>query len=411
MTAAILERAFREERAAVVAAVARRAGDLGLAEDATQEAFAAAAARWPVDGVPERPGAWLTTTAWRKAIDVLRRERRVTPRDEVRMPEIAMPEATVGAVDDDVLALLLACCHPALASEAQVALTLRHVAGLTTREIAAAFLVPESTMAKRLVRARTKIRDAGIRFEVPPPQDLGDRLAEVQAVVYLVFTEGYLASGEGPAVRADLCEEAVWLARRLHRLVPRDTETTALLALLLLQHARAGAREDGGALVPFGDQDPARWDPAAVQEARTLLAATTGDSPGPYAVQAGIALLHATAPAPDRVDWVRVARLYGVLARRDPSPVIEVNRAVAVGRADGARAGLALLSPLLGDPRLAGYAPLLAAHADLLEAAGDPAAAHAWRTAAGAAPAGPQRDQLLRRAVMSAGRRGTRTDG
>jgi RNA polymerase sigma-70 factor (ECF subfamily) len=407
MTAEVLERAFRDERAAVVAAVARRVGDLGLAEDATQEAFAAAAARWPVDGVPERPGAWLTTTAWRKAIDVLRRERRVTPVDEVPTPD----DPSVRAVDDDELALLLACCHPALAPEARVALTLRHVAGLTAREIAAAFLVPEATMAKRLVRARTKIRDAGIRFEVPPPEDLGDRLAEVQAVVYLVFTEGYLASGEGPAVRADLCEEAVWLARRLHRLVPRDTETAGLLALLLLQHARAGARVDGEALVPFGDQDPSHWDPAAVQEARTLLAATTGEAPGPYAVQAAVALLHATAPAPDRVDWVRVARLYDVLARLDPSPVIEVNRAVAVGRADGALAGLSLLSPLLGDPRLTGYVPLLAAHADLLQAVGDPAAAHAWRAAAAAAPAGPQRDQLLRRAVASAQPLGTCTDG
>jgi RNA polymerase sigma-70 factor, ECF subfamily len=401
VTAEALERAFRDERAAVVAAVARRVGDLGLAEDAAQEAFAAAAARWPVDGVPERPGAWLTTAAWRRALDVLRRDRRVAPVAEIPVGEATADGPPPGGVTDDVLALLLACGHPALAPEAQVALTLRHVAGLTSREIAAAFLVPEPTMAKRLVRARTKIRDAGIRFEVPAPEHLADRIAQVRTVVYLVFTEGYLASGEGPPVRADLCEEAVWLARQLHRLVPRDAETTALLALVLLQHARAGAREAGGALVPYPDQDPRLWDAAAVNEARALLATTASEPPGPYGVQAAIALLHASATAPDRVDWVRVARLYGVLARLDPSPVVAVNRAVAVGRADGAGAGLALLAPLLADGRLAGYVPLLAAHADLLTAAGDPAAADAWQRAAAAAPPGPQRDNLLGRAARS----------
>ncbi|HEV7211659.1 MAG TPA: DUF6596 domain-containing protein [Blastococcus sp.] len=377
-----LERAFREERAQVVATVARRLGDLQLAEDAVSEAFAAAAATWPSAGVPDRPGAWLTTTAWRKALDVVRRDRSA-PGDPV---DVAVPPAPEPGLDgeDDVLQLVLTCCHPALAVEARVALTLRSVAGLSVAEIAAGFLVPEETMAKRLVRARTKIRQSGISFELPGPEGLPERLSSVQAVLYLVFTEGHLASGSGPAVRADLCEEAIWLTRQVHRLVPDDGETTGLLALMLFQHSRAGARhDDDGRLVPFADQDRSRWNARAIAEARALLG-TTGRGPvGPYQLQAAIAALHAAATSADDVNWSRIADLYGLLDRMAPSPVVTVNRAVAVGRADGPRAALALLAPVLADGRLDGYAPLHAAHADLLERDGaTDAAIDAWRRAA-----------------------------
>jgi RNA polymerase sigma-70 factor (ECF subfamily) len=377
-----LERAFREERAQVVATLARRLGDLQLAEDAVSEAFAAAAVTWLSAGVPERPGAWLTTTAWRKALDVLRRDRSA-PGAVVDEPVPPAPEPGLHE-EDDLLQLVLTCCHPALAVEARVALTLRHVAGLSVAEIAAGFLVPEDTMAKRLVRARTKIRQTAISFELPGPDGLADRLSSVQAVLYLVFTEGHLASGDGPAVRTELCDEAIWLARQLHRLLPDDGETTGLLALMLLQHSRADARrDDAGRLVPFAEQDRARWDVTAIAEARALLA-TTGRGPvGPYQVQAAIAALHAAATSADDVNWSRIADLYGLLHRMAPSPVVTVNRAVAVGRADGPRAALALLAPVLADGRLASYAPLHAAHADLLERAGDAdGAGAAWRRAA-----------------------------
>ncbi|MCV2491619.1 RNA polymerase sigma factor [Geodermatophilus sp. YIM 151500] len=392
-----LERAFREERAQVVATLARRLGDLQLAEDAVSEAFAAAAGTWPSAGVPDRPGAWLTTTAWRKALDALRRDRSApgAPADGAVPPA---PEPGLHG-EDDVLQLLLTCCHPALAVEARVALTLRHVAGLTVPEIAAGFLVPEEAMAKRLVRARTKIRRSGISFELPGPDGLGERLASVQAVLYLVFTEGHLASGDGPAVRAELCDEAIWLARQVHRLVPDDAETAGLLALMLLQHSRTRARSDDvGRLVPFDEQDRSRWDGRAVREARALLATTGTAPPGPYQVQAAIAALHAL-PDGD-VPWARIADLYGLLERMTPSPVVTVNRAVAVGRADGARAALALLAPVLAEGRLDGYAPLHAAHADLLDRAGDAtAAATAWRRAAACSRNPAERAALERRAA------------
>jgi RNA polymerase sigma-70 factor (ECF subfamily) len=332
--------------------------------------------------VPDRPGAWLTTTAWRKALDALRRDRSA-PGAAVEESVPPAPEPGLHQ-EDDLLQLVLTCCHPALAVEARVALTLRHVAGLSVPEIAAGFLVAEDTMAKRLVRARTKIRQTAISFELPGPEGLAERLSSVQAVLYLVFTEGHLASGDGPAVRAELCDEAIWLTRQVHRLLPDDAETTGLLALMLLQHSRAGARhDDSGRLLTFAEQDRARWDHRAITEARALLG-TTGRSPvGPYQVQAAIAALHAAATSADDVNWPRIADLYGLLARIDPSPVVTVNRAVAVGRADGPQAALALLQPVLAEGRLADYAPLHAAHADLLERAGDATAAGAaWRRAA-----------------------------
>lgn len=394
-----LERAFREERAQVVATLARRLGDLQLVEDAVSEAFAAAAATWPSAGVPDRPGAWLTTTAWRKALDVVRRDRSA-PGAPV---DLAVPPAPEPGLEreDDVLQLVLTCCHPALAVEARVALTLRHVAGLSVAEIAAGFLVPEETMAKRLVRARTKIRQSGISFELPGPEGLPERLSSVQAVLYLVFTEGHLASGSGPAVRTDLCEEAIWLTRQVHRLLPDDGETTGLLALMLFQHSRVGARhDDAGRLVPFADQDRSRWNARAIAEARALLG-TTGHRPvGPYQIQAAIAALHAAATTADDVNWPRIADLYGLLDRVAPSPVVTVNRAVAVGRADGPRAALALLAPVLADGRLDGYAPLHAAHADLLERAGNgPAAETAWRRAAELSRNPVEQEALHRRAT------------
>lgn len=413
-----VEQAWREERLRIVAVLARRLGDLELAEDAVQEAFAAAAARWPAGGVPDRPGAWLTTTAWRKALDVMRRERLPLhaggPFEEgatAAAAEDAVPGGPAAEEDsdldleDDRLRLILTCCHPALPADARVALTLRHVAGLTAREIAAALLLPEGTLSKRLVRARTKIRDARIAFTVPDRAALPERLADVHAVIYLVFTEGHLASGDGPAIRGELCEEAIWLARQLHAVVPEDGETTGLLALLVLQHARTPARQTGdGALVLYDEQDRDRWNGALIEEARALLA-TTGRGPlGPYQLQAAIAALHA-APSSDGPDWRRITDLYRVLARIAPSPVVEVNRAVAVGRAEGAAAGLAILERVLAEGRLDAYVSLHAAHADLLERAGSTEAARAaWRRAAALAGNSAQRALLLRRAAVASAR-------
>lgn len=396
-----LERAYRDERSQVVVSIARRLGDLQLAEDAGQEAFVAAAAHWPVSGVPDRPGAWLTTTAWRKALDVLRRER--ATRSDLPEHSTEPPDEPGLGDEDSVLQLLLACCHPALAPEARVALTLRHVAGLTTREIAAGFLVPEDTMAKRLVRARAKVRDSGIRLELPDAPALRERLSAVHAVVYLIFSEGYFASGDGSAVRAQLCDEAVWLARQLHRLVPDDPETTGVLALLLLQNARTGARTDAlGRLVPFAEQDRSRWNDAMVTEARALLALTGQGPVGPYQVQAAIAALHAAASTLDDIDWARIADLYGLLDRIAPSPVVTVNRAVVLTRADGARAALALLEPVLASGELERYTPLHAAHADALEHNGDlAAAADAWRRAAETSHNPAVRAELERRAAAA----------
>jgi len=401
-----LEHAFREEWGAVVATLARRLGDLQAAEDAAAEAFAAAATAWR-DGVPPNPGGWLMLTAWRKAVDTHRRTAAVAvdpqvlgelaPRaqpEEAAVDELATEPRQLG---DDRLGLIFACCHPALALEVRVAMTLRYVAGLTTKQIAAAFLIPEPTLAQRLVRAKRKIRDAGIRFEIParPAQ----RLRSVRTVVYLVFNEGFAASGGDALIRKELCEEAIWLGRLLRRLLPADAETAGLLALMVLHHARAAARQARGRPVPLEEQDRSRWDHALIAEGtRVLDEALARRDPGSYQLQAAIAALHAQAPRFDDTDWPQIALLYGSLARLEHSPVVEVNRAVAVGMADGPLAGLAVLEPVLASGALEGYSPLYAAHAALLEKAGYPERARgAWARAAETSANSAVRDELLRR--------------
>jgi RNA polymerase sigma-70 factor, ECF subfamily len=403
--AATVERVFREERGAVLATLIRHVGDFQLAEDALQDAFAAAVATWPRDGTPANPAAWITAAARRRAIDRLRRNRSQADR-AARLAEIARrdtgdePAEDAGAVADDRLRLIFTCCHPALALPARVALTLRTLGGLSTGEIARAFLVSEPAMGQRLVRAKRKIAAAHIPYRVPSDDVLPDRLNGVLSVVYLIFNEGYDAAEGDRLVRGELCSEAIRLGRLLVRLMPDDAEVRGLLALTLLHDARRDARVDAhGRYVSLDRQDRSLWDRGRIREGLgELEAALRLRRPGAYQLQAAIAALHVKAPSADRTDWARIAELYKALARVTASPTVAVNRAVAVAFASGPQAGLALLAPLLGDPVLARYQPLQAAHAELLRRAGDETgAARAYERAIDLSANSVERAELTRR--------------
>ena len=383
----VLAEVYRAEWGRIVATLIRLLGDFGLAEEAAQDAFAAAAARWAVDGVPQFPRAWIIQTARNRAIDRLRRARRFEAAVEALAPsmsaQIDVPEYDHAAVEDDRLRLIFTCCHPALAFEAQVALTLRTLCGLETDEIARAFLVAPAAMAQRLVRAKGKIRDAHIPYVEPDATDLPERLDAVLTVVYLVFTEGYAATRGEPLVRADLCAEAIRLGRLIRDLMAPSppSEATGLLALMLLHDSRRRAREDGaGDLVLLDEQDRTLWNRAQIDEALPLVEEALRGHRGPFAVQAAIAALHCQAARAEDTDWPQIARLYGVLLDVQPSPVVALNRAVAVGMAEGPEAALALVDPL--ERELDGYHLFHAARGEMLRRLNRPAdAARAFERA------------------------------
>jgi RNA polymerase sigma-70 factor, ECF subfamily len=388
--------AFRDEWGRIVATLIRQFGDWDLAEDCAADAFAAAVRRWERDGVPDQPGAWLTTVARNRALDVLRRKKA----GAAKLRELATTATSEYPESDDRLMLIFTCCHPALALEARVALTLRTLAGLTTAEIAKAFLSAEDTMAKRLVRAKRKIQDAGIPYRVPPADLLGERLPGVLGVLYLLFNEGYAASGGPELIRVDLCAEAIRLTRVLVSLMPSEPEAAGLLALMLLHDSRRAARVDAaGELTTLENQDRSLWNADQIAEGSRLLDHTRGlDHPGPYQLQAAIAACHSAAARAQDTDWQRIASLYGSLASLLPTPVVELNRAVAVGMADGPAAGLALVDSLAASGALAGYYLLAATRADLLRRLGrDEEAAAAYTQAIAQAPTGVEKNFLGRR--------------
>jgi RNA polymerase sigma factor (sigma-70 family) len=387
-----LERAYRDEATRLRATLARRIGDVGLAEELVQDAFVEALEHWQAEGVPANPGGWLTTTAWRKAVD--RQRRASAGREKLALLAVTQSDAEQ---DDDLLSLVFACCHPALPADSQVALTLRTVCGLTTSEIAAAFLVNEQTMGQRLSRARRSLRDAGVDVRVPDPDELGDRLAEVLEVVYLVFNEGYLASAGASPARRDLAAEALSLAHLLHRLMPREPEVLGLLALLMLHESRAAARFDGwGRLVRLGEQDRRRWDTESAASATQLLdRAIALRQPGPYQVQAAIAALHAAAPDYSSTDWRQIRLLYDRLYDMTPSPVIQLNRAVATRFALGPEAALAEVEPLAAE--LGQYRLFHAVRAELLAALGRTAEARTANERALALAGNPAERELIAR--------------
>jgi RNA polymerase sigma-70 factor, ECF subfamily len=414
MTTAAVQRAldvaFREEWGRVVATLIRRTGDWDLAEDCAQEAFAEALRRWPVDGTPKRPGAWLTTVAGNRAIDRLRRADRGAQLMEQAGREVpqahtyeeAMPDLfdETDEIDDNRLRLIFTCCHPALPVEGRVTLTLRSLAGLTTAEIARAFLVPEATMAKRLTRTKAKIAAAGIPYRVPPAHLLPERTAGVLAVLYLMFNEGYSASSGTELIRNALCDEAIRLARTLQQLMPDEPEATCALALMLLHHSRRHARVNGdGQLITLEEQDRGAWVEAEIQEGLRLLeSAVRLRQMGPYQLQAAIAACHARAGCAADTDWREIAGLYAALEGQTPSPVVRLNRAVAVAMAGDIEAGLAVVEELSRDARLEQYYLLEATRADLLRRRGDRAsAAAAYERALPLAPSEVERRYLMRR--------------
>jgi RNA polymerase sigma-70 factor, ECF subfamily len=401
VTAEVIAAVFADGWGRITATVIRLTGDWDLAEECAQDAFARALARWPTDGIPDKPLAWLTTTARHRALDRVRRasveagKLRLLAEETMRMPG---PAPDGGGIGDDRLELMFTCAHPALATDAQVALTLRSLAGLSTAEIAHAFLVSEHTMGQRLFRAKQKIRHAAIPFRVPPDHLLPERLPAVLHVLYLLFNEGYGASGGPGLVRPRLLDEAIRLARVLTALMPDEPEARGLLALMLLQDSRRAARlDDAGDFIPLDEQDRSRWNRAQIAEGLELAEqALRRGRPGPYQIQAAIAACHASAPAAASTDWRQIALLYDQLARLTPSPVVALNRAVAVAMAEGPEAGL-LLADELADA-LSGYHLLPATRADLLRRAGRRAeAADAYRTALDLAPTDAEQRYLRRR--------------
>jgi RNA polymerase sigma-70 factor (ECF subfamily) len=406
-----IEAVWRIESARLIAGLARMVGDVGLAEDMAQDALVAAIEKWPADGVPDNPGAWLMATAKNRAIDRMRREKTYErKREEIAhdtgalfaMERSDFEAAADDEIGDDLLALIFTCCHPLLSREARVALTLRLLGGLATPEIARAFLVPEATVAQRLVRAKRTLRDAKVPFEVPRGAELEERLGSVLEVIYLVFNEGYAASAGEDWVRRDLCDEALRLGRILAELAPAEPEVHGLVALLEIQASRLGARHGpSGEPVLLLNQDRSRWDPLLIVRGRRALerAEALPGPFGPYGLQAAIAACHARALRPEETDWVRIAALYDALAQISGSPIVELNRAVAIGMAFGPEAGLELIDQIKDDPALRNYHLLPSVRGDLLEKAGlHEEAAAEFKKAASLTRNDQERELLLRRA-------------